>query len=487
MFGPTEAGLHLPPTMHAYREVQMTDDSQPASGVSLKRVLTLRYLIVFGLAYLAPTVVFNYYGIITNLTSGMMALAYVITTVVMCFTAYSYAAMVKAYPVAGSAYTYVRKAVNPWLGFLTGWVMLVDYLLLPMICYLLVGIYMNEFVPAVPTWLWVVAAAVIGAWTNIVGVKATGRINTVIIAAQILFSVVLIGLIAGYVVRGNGSGSLFVPSALLNPGNFDSGNVLLAASILAVSFLGFDAVSTMAEETIDPAKTVPRAIMIVPIAAGLGFALISYFTQIAWPQGYTEIADPDAGIFELLERIGGTALSTTFLITDNLASLICAMAGLAAASRILYGMGRDGALPRRFFGTLNRRFRTPVNNIVLTSLIALSAIFYADNLSGAASLMSFGALTGFVLVNYSVINHYYIRGNRRHGWDLVRFLIVPGVGVLVSLVLWFNVDTSAKVLGLIWLALGIGYLAFSTKGFREKPVELRLEDDDLQEQESNPR
>jgi amino acid transporter len=101
--------------------------------------------------------------------------------------------------------------------------------------------------------------------------------------------------------------------------------------------------------------------------------------------------------------------------------------------------------------------------------------------------MSFGALTGFVLVNYSVINHYYIRGNRRHGWDLVRFLIVPGVGVLVSLVLWFNVDTSAKVLGLIWLALGIGYLAFSTKGFREKPVELRLEDDDLQEQESNPR
>jgi len=123
---------------------------------------------------------------------------------------------------------------------------------------------------------------------------------------------------------------------------------------------------------------------------------------------------------------------------------------------------------------------------VLTSLIALSAIFYADNLAGAASLMSFGALTGFVLVNYSVISHYFIRGNRRHGWDLVRFLIVPGVGVLVSLVLWFNVDTSAKLLGLIWLLLGVGYLALSTKGFREKPVELQLEDLS-QEQESNHR
>ncbi|OCB12004.1 hypothetical protein A5717_18390 [Mycolicibacterium porcinum] len=454
----------------------MANEDQRGHDVTLKRVLTLRYLVVFGLAYLAPTVVFNYYGIITSLTGGMMALAYVITTVVMCFTAYSYANMVKAFPVAGSAYTYVQKAVSPWLGFFTGWVMLVDYLLLPMVCYLLVGIYLNEFVPAVPVAVWVIAAAALGAWTNIVGVKVTGRINTVIIAAQVLFSVGLIGLIGFYVVRGGGSGTVFSATALLNPQTFDSGNVLLAASILAVSFLGFDAVSTMAEETVEPAKTVPRAIMIVPIAAGIGFAIISYFTQIAWPQAYSDIANPDAGIFELLTRVGGNALSTVFLVTDNLASLICAMAGLAAASRILYGMGRDGALPRRFFGTLNPRFRTPVNNIVLTSLIALSAVLYADNLTGAASLMSFGALTGFVLVNYSVINHYFIRNRRRHGVDLLRFLILPGVGVVVSLLLWLNVDASAKLLGLSWLGLGIVYIAFTTKGFRNPPVTLRLED-----------
>ncbi|WP_454787896.1 APC family permease [Mycolicibacterium lutetiense] len=463
----------------------MAIEDQQGHDVKLKRVLTLRYLVVFGLAYLAPTVVFNYYGIITSLTGGMMALAYVITTVVMCFTAYSYANMVKAFPVAGSAYTYVQKAVNPWLGFFTGWVMLVDYLLLPMVCYLLVGIYLNEFVPAVPVAVWVVAAATLGAWTNIVGVKVTGRINTVIIAAQVLFSVALIGVIGFYVARGGGSGTLFSPTALFNPQTFDSGNVLLAASILAVSFLGFDAVSTMAEETVEPAKTVPKAIMIVPIAAGIGFAVISYFTQIAWPSANSEISNPDAGIFELLTRVGGNALSTVFLVTDNLASLICAMAGLAAASRILYGMGRDGALPRRFFGSLNPRFRTPVNNIVLTSLIALSAVFYADNLTGAASLMSFGALTGFVLVNYSVINHYFVRNRRRHGADLLRFLILPGVGVVVSLLLWLNVDSSAKLLGLSWLALGIVYIAFATKGFRHPPVTLRLEDATGEDPEDN--
>jgi putrescine importer len=422
-------------------------------------------------------VVFNYYGIVTGLTGGMMALAYVATTIVMFFTAYSYATMVKAFPVAGSAYTYVRRAVHPYLGFLTGWVMLLDYLLLPMVCYLLVGIYMNEFVPGVPVALWVVLAAAVGAITNIVGVKVTGGINTVIIGAQILFSLALIVIIANYVLNGNGSGSLFDASALLNADSFDAPNILWAASILAASFLGFDAVSTLAEETVDPAATVPRAVMIVPIAAGIGFSIISYFTQIAWPRAYVELEDPDAGIFELLARLGGETLQTVFLVTDNLASMICAIAGLAAASRILYGMGRDGALPRRFFGVLNSRFRTPVNNIMLMTVIALSAIFYSDNLIGAASLVAFGALTGFVLVNYSVISHHYLRGRRRHGRDAVRYLVLPGLGMIVSAVLWVSVDNAAKILGVIWLVIGILYLAFSTKGFRVRPTDIILDDE----------
>jgi putrescine importer len=166
-----------------------------------------------------------------------------------------------------------------------------------------------------------------------------------------------------------------------------------------------------------------------------------------------------------------------FLVTDNLASMICAIAGLAAASRILYGMGRDGALPRRFFGALNSRFRTPVNNITLMTVIALSAIFYSDNLIGAASLVAFGALTGFVLVNYSVISHHYVRGRRRHGGDAVRYLVLPGLGMIVSAVLWVSVDNAAKILGVIWLVIGIVYLAFSTKGFRVKPADINLDDE----------
>ncbi|KAA0092064.1 APC family permease [Mycolicibacterium sp. P1-18] len=444
----------------------------------LKRVLNLRNLVVFGLAYLAPTVVFNYYGVVTTMTGGMMTLAYVVTTVAMFFTAYSYATMVRAFPVAGSAYTYVRKAVHPHLGFLTGWVMLLDYILLPMVCYLLIGIYMNEFVTAVPVWVWVVAAAVIGAVTNIVGVKLAAGVNTVVVAAQILFALVLIGIVVAFVMQGNGGGTLFDSAALFDPTSFNGPDVLWAASILAASFLGFDAVSTMAEETVDPARTMPRAVLIVPIAAGIGFSVISYFLQIAWPTAATELDDPDAGIFELLVRVGGDTLSTAFLITDNLASMVCAIAGLAAASRILFGMGRDGVLPRRFFGTLNNRFQTPVNNILLMTAIALTAVFYADNLIGAAALVAFGALSGFIMVNYAVINHFVVRGGRRSGGDLMRYLLLPGIGIVVCATLLYNVDVHAKILGLVWFAAGVVYLGVTTRGFRVPPRDIDMSEDD---------
>ncbi|WP_327349242.1 APC family permease [Streptomyces sp. NBC_01321] len=451
-------------------------NSEGKSTAGFRRVLTLRHLVAFGLAYLAPTVVFNYYGIITDLTDGMMALAYVVTLVAMFFTAYSYAQMVRAFPVSGSAYSYVRKAVNPWLGFGTGWVMLLDYLLLPMVCYLLFGIYMNEYVPSVPVAAWVIAGAFLGALVNVLGVKVSGRLNVVLVSAQILFCLSLIGLITAYVLGGDGSGSLLVPQALVDVARLDPGNILWAASILSVSFLGFDAVSTLAEETKDARKTVPRGILIVCVGAGVGFAVISYFLQIAWPSAPSAMKDPDVGIFELLPRIGGEGLSTAFLVTDQTASILCAMAAIAAVSRVLYGMGRDRLLPVRFFGHLSPRFGTPVNNIVFTSAIALTAVFFSDNLLGAASLTSFGAITGFLLVNFSVINHYYFRERRRTGTDAVRFLVMPAIGIAVNVVLWVNIDTSAKLLGLGWLTLGGIYLGAVTKGFRLLPQPILDED-----------
>ena len=289
----------------------------------LKRSLTLPLIIMFGLSYLAPTVVFNYYGLFTPSTGGMYTLSICATAVVMLFTAYSYTQMVKAYPSAGSAYTYISKSVQPHVGFLSGWAMLVDYLLLPMICYLLLGVYINEYFPMIPVWAIVIVIAVIGMIINIVGIKTASIIETICTCAAIGFTILFIACIVRYVTNGGGSGTLFDPTAFYNPENFQIKGTLAASAVLCASFVGFDAVTTLAEEAKDPQKVMGKAIMGVVIGAGVIFAIVAYFSQIAWPEAYANIEDPDTGIFELFPHIGMSWLGTVFFIVDN-----CAVARL---------------------------------------------------------------------------------------------------------------------------------------------------------------
>ena len=444
--------------------------------VTLKRTLTLPLIIMFGLSYLAPTVVFNYYGLFTPSTNGMYTLALCATAVVMALTAYSYTQMVKAYPSAGSAYTYISKSVQPHLGFLSGWVMLVDYLLLPMICYLLLGVYINEYFPMIPVWLIVIIVAAIGMVINIVGIKTASIVDTVVTCAAIGFTILFIACIVRYVTGGGGAGTLFDPTAFYNPDTFEIKGLLSASAVLCASFVGFDAVTTLAEEVKEPEKVMGKAIMGVVIGAGIIFAIVAYFSQIAWPEAYLNIEDPDTGIFELFPHIGMSWLGTVFFIVDNCGSFVCALAGMGAVSRILYGMGRDNILPKKFFGKISPRFQTPVNNIVLTTVIALTAIFYQDNVMGAASLVSFGAVCGFFMVNLSVISHYIVRGKERGAAAMIKHLIVPAVGMASLVVVFLFMETSAKILGGLWLLVGIIYLVIKTKGFRELPPEMKIEE-----------
>ncbi len=447
------------------------------NNVQLKKTLTLPLLIGFGLAYLAPTVVFNYYGIWTMGTNGLYPLALLITTAIMTITAYSYTRMCKVYPQAGSAYGYVSKSVNPHLGFMTGWVMLVDYLLLPMVCYLLMGIYINEYFPSIPVWVMIVFFIGVGAIINIIGAKVATTVDTIIIIAQLVFTAVTIVLCIKYVLDGGGTGDLISPEAVFNPETFNASAVFGASAVLCVSFVGFDAVTTMAEETKNPDKVMTPAIMGVVIGAGIIFFITAYCLNIAWPEAPGLITDPDVGIYEFYPAIDQAFMADVFFVVDNFASFVCALAGMGAVTRILYGMGRDNILPKKFFGKLSPKFQTPVNNILLTSVIALSGIFYADNLLGAAELVSFGAILGFIMVNVAVINHYYIRGGNRAGAkNKIMYLILPLLGIITLVIAFFFLGNGAKILGCIWLAIGIIYLAIKTKGFKELPPEMHIDE-----------
>ncbi|MGL4484921.1 MAG: APC family permease, partial [Anaerovoracaceae bacterium] len=411
---------------------------EPKKQGELKRVLSLKYLIFFGLAYLVPTSVFNNYGIVTELTKGMMTLAYIITTLAVILTAYSYGKMSTAFPVAGSVYTYVQRSINPHLGFLVGWAMILDYLLCPMISYLFFGLYMNEFVPSVSVQVWVIIAIVVVSTINIIGIEVAAKVNFVITILTTGFVILFIVVGAKFLVEGGGAGTLASMDAIINPELLVLRNIGFGAAILTVGFMGFDAITLLSEEALKPKKDIPRALIITCALAGVLFILTSYISQLDWPNAWKEMENPDTGAFEMLGRIRAAFMPTLFLTVDCFANIVCAIAAQAAVARMLYAMGRDGTLPKKAFGYLSPKFNTPVINILISALIGATAIFYADNLIGAASLISFGALVGFTFVNMSVIAYYFVKKKERKGFNTIKHLVIPGLAMSVSIVLWFS-------------------------------------------------
>lgn len=441
---------------------------------SLKRVLNVRQLVWFGLSYLAPIGVFTQFGLLAGMTHGMMTLSYIVSTMVIMFTAFSYAKMVSVYPISGSAYSYVQRSVNPHIGFITGWTMLLDYTLLPMICILYLGLFMNNYCPAVPVWAWIIISVVIVCIINILGIEPTVTVNTWTVILQAGFALLFLFVVAKLIMEGGGAGTFFSGKAVYNAPEFHMDVFLRSVGILTIAFLGFDAVTTLAEEAIQPEKTVGRALILVCLLAGGFFVLESYFCQIAWPAGWQEIADPNTGFLEVSLQIHANYMQSLYFWIGNLASLTCAISVQAAIARILFGMGRDGALPKKFFAYVNPRFKTPVFNILLVSAISLLAIAFSDRLVDAVSLISFGALLGFTMVNIAVIFHFYLRGKRRSPSDTIQYLVFPLIGAGLCLYFLFNLASQTKMLGFTWLGLGVVYTAATTNFFRKLPPDLKL-------------
>ncbi len=438
------------------------------SPTRLSRVLGLPSLVLFGLAYMVPLTVFTTYGVVTDLTSGRLPGAYVITLVAMLFTAYSYGRMVKAHPYAGSAYTYTERAFGSHVGFMVGWALLLDYVFLPMINYLVIGLYLGEAFPAVPAWVWVLGSIVLVTGLNVLGIAFVSRMNLVLVAFQLVFIVVF--LVASIrVLSGTGVPSLTDPFI----GAGGASPLFAGAAILCLSFLGFDAISTLSEETRDPRRRVPRAIMLVTVIGGVTFIVVSYVGHLVFPR-WQDFTNVDSAALDVMRVAGGGFLAAFFTAAYVAGCFASAMASQASVSRILYAMGRDGMLPRRVFGRLSRRYHTPVAATVLVGLISCVALVISLEL--AAAMISFGALVAFSFVNLSVVKHHVVDGGARAPRDLLRYGVVPGIGVLLTLWLWTSLSGLTFVVGLSWAAVGFVYLLGLTRMFRRRPPRLRLEE-----------
>ena len=436
----------------------------------LQRTLSLGSVVLFGIAYMTPIIVLGTFGILAQSTAGMVPAAYLAALVAMFFTAMSYGRMASAFPVAGSAYSYVRKAISPKLGFIAGWAVLLDYLFLPMAIWLIGAAYLNSAFPAVPQWIWVLAFIGITSAINIVGLKLANGINALLMLVQFLVLIAFVALCVHYV-----GGDASTPLWSLNPffnGDMQMPLIMSGAAIACYSFLGFDAVSTLTEETRDPRRTIPRAIMLITLIGGLIFVGVSYFVQIAHPS--FQFDNVDSAAYEIARNIGGDLFVSIFLIGLIVGQFASGLSAQASGSRLLYAMGRDGVLPKSFFGTLHERFGTPINSILLCAVVALLALKL--DVTTSTSFINFGAFLAFSLVNLSVIFHYWIGGEKKGLREFVLFLLFPFIGLTADLWLMVSLDHLAVYLGLSWLAIGVVYLAVLTGGFRRQPPEMDFQE-----------
>lgn len=455
---------------------QPARDTVARSTTRLSRVLGMPSLVLFGLAYMVPLTVFTTYGVVTEMTAGHLPTAYIVTLAAMAFTAYSYGRMVQAHPFAGSAYTYTQKSFGPHLGFLAGWALMLDYIFLPMINYLVIGIYLGESFPSVPSWVWIVAAIIAVTALNVLGITLVARANFVLVAFQIIFIAVFFAM-AFRTMAQNGIPSPVQP---LIDSDMRLPAILAGAAVLCLSFLGFDAVSTLSEEARDARRRIPRAIMIVTLVGGAMFIVISYVGHLVFPR-WQSFTNPDSAALDVMTFTGGAFLAAFFTAAYVAGCFASAMASQASVSRILYAMGRDGALPQRFFGRLHERFRTPVFATLLVGLVSLVAL--GISLTLAAAMISFGALVAFSFVNLSVIKHFVVDRGLRGPANLVKYGIVPGVGVLLTVWLWTSLSGTTFKVGLAWVAAGFVYLLVLTRMFTRRPPELRLSEQELAEEE----
>ncbi|MHC8328657.1 APC family permease [Pseudomonas sp. LB1P83] len=436
----------------------------------LQRTLSLGSVVLFGIAYMTPIIVLGTFGILAQSTEGMVPAAYLAALVAMVFTAMSYGRMASAFPVAGSAYSYVRKAISPKLGFIAGWAVLLDYLFLPMAIWLIGAAYLNSAFPAVPQWIWVLAFIGITSAINIVGLKLANGINALLMLVQFLVLIAFVALCVHY-VGGDASTPLWSIKPFFN-GDMQMPLIMSGAAIACYSFLGFDAVSTLTEETRDPRRTIPRAIMLITLIGGLIFVSVSYFVQIAHPS--FQFDSVDSAAYEIARNIGGDLFVSIFLIGLIVGQFASGLSAQASGSRLLFAMGRDGVLPKSFFGTLHERFGTPVSSILLCAVVALLALKL--DVTTSTSFINFGAFLAFSLVNLSVIFHYWIGGEKKGLREFVLFLLFPFIGLVADLWLMVSLDHLAIYLGLSWLAIGVVYLAVLTGGFRRQPPEMDFQE-----------
>jgi amino acid transporter len=420
----------------------------------LKRSLTLFDLLVYGLVFIVPGAPFAVFGIVFNASHGMVPLIYLVGLCAMLFTAWSYRLMSEAFPIAGSVYTYAARSIGAEAGFIAGWAILLDYLLLPALAYVAAAIALEAVWPGVPRSVWIVAMLAFATAINYLGIETTTKVNFVLLGIQLVVLAVLMGFCFIGALHHTG-GAAFSILPLYNPAVLTPSLIFGALSLAVLSFLGFDAISTLSEEVVGGPKLVGRATVLSLILCALLFIaqtwLFSLFAlgRTSFPPGQ----GTDGALYGIASMLGGSKLRFLVAVPGVVLSVIAgAIVAQAATARILYGMARDGKLPRLLAHVEPKR-KVPERAVFLVAGVTLVlGILLADQFELLTSMVSFGALVGFLMVHASVIAHFIWRRKSRAWFS---HLVMPLVGAAIVLYVLVNAEWNAKIAGAAWLAIGL--------------------------------
>jgi len=402
------------------------------------------------------------FGVLSTRGHGQVVTAILIAMVAMLFTGISYGRMARAYASAGSAFTYVAQEINPAVGYVTGWSMVMDYMLNPLICTIWCAEQAHEFAPGLPVWGWKIFFVAVFTLLNIRGIKTSARVNTVM-AAGMSAVIVIVFVAAIRYIHGtpHGADSIYFTRPFYDPATFTWGNLFGCTSIAVLTYIGFDGISTLSEEAENPRRNIMLATVLTCVVIGVLSAAEVYIAQLVWPASQAFPNENTAYVFAaartwapLFGIVGVT------LIVANFGSGLGAQIG---AARLLFGMGRSEALPKSFFGAIDARHRVPRNNVLFVGAIALVGSFLLTYDLGL-NMLNFGALIAFMGVNAAAFLRYYWRAEEKKLGNL----IPPVFGFIICFLLWLNLSHPAMKIGSVWMAVGIAFGIWRTRGFTKQ-------------------
>jgi putrescine importer len=451
-----------------------------ASAPQLRRTLRLRDLILYGIIVIQPTAPMSVFGVLSTRGRGHVVVTILLAMIAMLLTAVSYGRMARVYPSAGSAFTYVGQEINAAMGFVTGWSMVMDYILNPIICIVWCSKAAMNFAPGVPYAAWVVFFFVLFTGLNLRGIQTSARINSALAAGMGVVITIFFVMAARYILHQPDHSAAFFTRPFFDPATFSSKAVLGGTSIAVLTYIGFDGISTLSEEAENPRRNILLATVFTCLVIGILSAFEVYAAQLIWPASQP-FPDVDTAFVHVAGRAAGPWLFAIINITLLVANMGSGLGAQLGAARLLYGMGRSSALPKSFFGKVNPKTRIPSNNVLFVGLVALAGAFTISYGLGA-EMLNFGALIAFMGVNLAALLHYYVRANQRR---LIN-LLMPGMGFLICLLLWLNLSRPAKLAGSAWMVAGILFGAWKTRGFRSALVNFDYQESEEKELNSAP-